>query len=263
MKIYIDLIILLNFFIDFMILLTVSIILKRCAKVRRIILSSLFGSLTILTLFIDMNNLELFGLKIITSIIMILICFGFKNINYFLKNLLYFYTTSIMLGGFLYLIKNEISLYNKGLVFIDTGLELNCWFIVIFAPIILYIYIKQIKELKIVNSFRKKVDVYINDKIIDLNGYVDSGNTLIEPYGNKCVIIVKNKKIEKEVKLNNYLLVPYKALNHSGVIKCIIPQKVYIEGIGIKENVVIGISEEKIKIDGVDCLLNILLMEGK
>ena len=41
----------------------------------------------------------------------------------------------------------------------------------------------------------------------------------------------------------------------------IIPDKIFIEGIGFKKNFLIGIANEKIKIDGIDCILHKRLIE--
>lgn len=263
MKVYLDLILLLNFVIDFLILLTVSIILRRNAKIKRILFASFIGTISILVLFVELSSILLFVFKLLLACTLILISFGFVDIKYFLNNLLYFYTNSILLGGFLYYINIELSYKNIGLVFIDNNIKLNFFVVVIFSPIILYIYSRQLKKLKMFYSNRKKVQVYLdNNEVIELSGYVDSGNTLIEPYGGKYVILAHNNELIQYSKLNNYILVPYKALNYEGIIKCIIPKNVYIDGIGLKQNVVVGISENKIKMDGIDCLLNIL-MEDK
>lgn len=255
MKVYIDIILFINFFIDFLVLISVSVLLKRKSRIKRIILSSLIGSVTVIVLFLEMNSLELFLFKIFTSVIMVIIAFGFKNVKYFFNNLLFFYSISITLGGVLYLLKLEFHSLN---IF-----KLNFNMMVILSPLILYIYIKELKELKLKNSFIKKVNVYLNNKIYNLTGYIDSANTLKEPYGGKYVIIVNNKKIENEASLNNFIYVPYKTINNTGLIKCLIPDLVYIEDVGIKRNVVIGLSKEKINIDGIDCLLNVFLTEGK
>lgn len=263
MKVYVDLILILNFIIDFLILITISIILRRNAKIKRILLSAFVGTLSILVLFFSMNNLVLFLFKLALSVLLVLIAFGYKDIKHFFNNMLYFYTTSILLGGFLYFLNIQIGYEKVGLTFIDNNIKLNFLVVVIFSPFILYIYIRQIKELRYFYSNRKKVSVYLDDnKVIELNGYMDSGNTLIEPYGKKYVIIAYSKELDDYLKVNNYILVPYKTLNYEGVVKCIIPKCVYIDDIGLKYDVVVGISESKIKMDGVDCLLNIL-MEGR
>ena len=81
MKIYVDLIILLNFFLDFLLLLSVGLILRRNTKIYRMIIASLIGGLSILSLFIKMSSFELFILKVFISVVMILVSFGFKNLK--------------------------------------------------------------------------------------------------------------------------------------------------------------------------------------
>ena len=91
MIVYVDIIILINIFIDLLLIISLSIILKRNPKTYRIILSSLIGGISTILLFYINNNLLLLIYKLITSIIMILISFGYKNYSYFKDNLLYLY----------------------------------------------------------------------------------------------------------------------------------------------------------------------------
>jgi len=93
----------------------------------------------------------------------------------------------------------------------------------------------------------------LSGEILRLSGYMDSANTLNEPYSNKKVII-----INKEVK-ENFFLVPYETINNRSFIKCFKPTRVYIEGLGDRKDVVVGIINKKFK--GYDCLLNYNLME--
>lgn len=96
MKVYLDLIIILNFFYDTLIVLAVSVLLKTRVNLKRVFLSSLIGELSLITLFIRLDNIFLLLLKLILSLIMVFISFG-KN-NYF-NNLFYFYIITIILGG--------------------------------------------------------------------------------------------------------------------------------------------------------------------
>ena len=82
---------------------------------------------------------------------------------------------------------------------------------------------------------------------------MDTGNTLKEPYSNKNVIII-NKNINE-----NFFLVPFKTIDNSSLIKCFKPKKVYIDGLGERKDIVVGISNKKFK--GFNCLLNYNLME--
>ena len=103
MTIYLDIVFILNFSFDAFLLFTVAIILKRKTSFKRILLGSLVGSLTIIFLFFNLNNYLLFIVKIIFAILMILTSFGYRNLKYTCNNLFYLITTSILLGGFLYL----------------------------------------------------------------------------------------------------------------------------------------------------------------
>lgn len=260
MKIYLDVLFLLNFGFDFLLLLVVSIVLRRNIRMIRIILGGLFGGLSIFTLFIKMNSLELFILKIMISIIMIIITFSYKNIRYFLKNFAFLYSTSMIFGGFLYFLNVEFSYKQEGLVFYHNGLSINFIFLIILSPIILYIYIRQAMHLK--NNFSNyyKVNLYFHDKIFHLNGFLDTGNQLKDPTTGKPIIIV-NEKIIKE-NPENYFLVPIKTIGEESMIKCIKIDEIEIIGIGSKKDVLLGLTKIKIQMEGIDCILQQSLLEG-
>ena len=238
--IYIDELIILNFIIDFLILKTTSKILKLNTTRLKIILSSLFGEISLLYLFINLNNIELTIFKLLIGIIMNLIAFGFNDIKEFVKNLIYFYMFSFFLGGTLYYLK------------IESLVKYQYYLLLI--PLIMNILKYFTYNLKNIISLRHKVTIYLkNGKILYLNGYMDTGNTLKDPYSNKNVIII-NKEINE-----NYFLVPFKTIDNSSLIKCFKPKKVYIDGLGERNDIVVGISNKKFK--GFNCLLNYNLME--
>lgn len=250
MKLYLDLIFLVNLWFDFLLLLSVTILLKRNIKFRRIIFGSLVGSLTIFILFFNLNNITLFLFKITISLIMMLVTFSFKNIKYTLTNLGYFYLVSIILGGGMYLLSDSFSYSSRGLMLYKNGMSFNYLVLLILSPVIIFFYIRETKKLKNSYSNYHKVDIVINRKTYHLNGYLDTGNNLYDPYKRRGVILVN---IELDYK-NNFIYVPYSSLNHEGVVKCLKPKKVLIDGIEFKDYLV-GLSDNKFKIEGIDCIL--------
>ena len=86
MKVYIDLVILLNIMFDYLLPTTTSYILKRNVSFKKILLGSLVGGISILFLFVRLNNFTLFLFKVIVSVLMILSTFGYKGFKYFLNN---------------------------------------------------------------------------------------------------------------------------------------------------------------------------------
>lgn len=238
--IYIDELIILNFIIDFLILKTTSSILKLNTKTSRLIISSVVGEISLLYLFINFNNIELTLFKLLIGVIMNLISFGYINLKDFIKNLLYFYMFSFFLGGTLYYLKIESLVKYK--------------YYLLLIPIIMNILKKLTYNLKNIIRLRHKVTIYLkNGNVLYLNGYMDTGNTLVEPYTNKNVIII-NKDIKEK-----FFLVPFKTIENSSLLKCFKPKKVYIDGIGERNDIVVGVTNKKF--NGFNCLLNYNLME--
>lgn len=260
MKVYLDLLLFINFLFDLLLLMTVSTVLRRNTRINNLLLGAFIGSLSVFFLFLKMNSFELLILKLLISQIMVLITFGFKNLKYMLKNLFYLYTISMLLGGFLYYLNLEFSYSQQGLVFLFKGYSINAIFLILFSPIILYIYTKQSIHLK--NNFSNyyKVDIYIKNKKIKCNGFLDTGNRLKDPYQNRPIILVNKNVLKSGL---STILIPYNTINEIGLLKCVAVDKIDIKGIGIKKNVLVGIMENNIRIDGVDCILHQSLMEEK
>lgn len=261
MVIYLDLVFIINFILDFLLLLTVNIALKRYSKIRKLILGSLFGSISLLYLFIPLNQIFLVTFKILISIFMCLISFGYKNIKFTLYNIIYLYMVSIILGGFLYYLKIEFSYSNKGFGFYYEGLAINYIFLLFIAPIILYVFIKSIKALKEVKNYYYKVKIiFSNNYELTLSGFLDTGNKLIDPITNKPIILLNKKKVKGKIPIRSPMYVPFNSLNHHGLLECIKPKYLAINDKEIK-NYLIGLSDTSFKLNGIECLLNYKILE--
>lgn len=248
MKIYLDLVILLNFFFDFILLYGTSKILKHVIRLRRLLLGSLVAATSVFLLFIELNSFTLFILKFVISIFIILVTFGKKN---FIKNISYFYLISIILGGSLYLLNISFNYKNKGILFINNGLSINLLLMIIVSPIIIFLYVKE--NILYKNTYGNIYEVIINikGKKYKLKGMIDTGNQLVDPYKKRCVILVNNNI---DINSNDFLFVPYKALNTTGLIKCFKPTSVFAGGVEFKD-CLIGVSRDKFSLNDIDCIL--------
>ena len=253
MKIYLDLVFFINFVFDLLLLLTVKIILKRKIKWYRPIFGALIGSLSLIILFLKINSFTLFLFKVFISILMILITFGFNNKTYFIKNILYLYFTSIIMGGFLYYLNLEFSYNNVGLVFFHNGFSINFILLVILSPIILILYIKQDKELKIINNYNYYVTIYYKNKTYSYNGYLDTGNKLYDPYFHKPIILLYDTKFPK---IDNPILIPYETLEHSGMLLGFKADKIILDDKTVINKPLIAVSKDSFKIEGIQVLLH-------
>ena len=174
MIIYVDLIFFINFAYDFLLLLTVGIVLKRKTNIYRHLLSATFGGLSIFLLFLPGNEYLIFGLKLIVSVIMCLISFKYISFRYTLNNLSYLYMTSIILAGFLYYLDTKFSYSHQGLVFFFNGISVNYLLLMIVAPIILVAYIISSKKLKSTYNLYYHLEIYFDDEAI-FNSDVPAG----------------------------------------------------------------------------------------
>lgn len=255
MKVYLDLVFLLNFFLDFLLLLTVNLILKRNVKIKRIVLGGMIGSLSTLFLFFSLNNLELFLMKLVVSILMIVCTFQYHTIKETLINLLYLYFTSILLGGFIYYLNLEFSYEVIKNVFVSNQFHLNYILIILIGPLILYLYIKQNRYQKKRNNTIYLIELVKGKKKYQYTGYLDTGNQLYDPYSSRPVHLLydPNFKITKKDKM---IYVPYHGLQSTGIIPCVFFDKMIIDKKKEISKVLIGISHEPFHIDGVSMILH-------
>ena len=238
MKIYIDLIFLLNIVLDSILLMSVSVLLGRNVTIKRLISGSIVGGLSTLILLFNITSIELIILKLVLGILMCLTTFGYKNLKYTSNNVFYLYIISFIIGGGLTLIK-DYGYYN---------------YIVLIIGFILisYLYTRKMKTYQDSYSHHYKVDIYIKGRKYKLNGYLDTGNKLYDQYKHRPIILVSEKI---NYSFNDIIYVPYASLNNESIVKCLKVDKVIINN-KIFENYLVGISDKKIQIDGINCILH-------
>ncbi len=248
MKVYIDLLFILNLIYDFLILMTVSVTLKRNTNLKRLLFGSFFGAITSFIIFLPLNKYLLLFLKIILGIIMLLITYSYHDLKYFINNIIYLYMVSVILAGFLYFLKIEFN-------------NLSYLIILCIAPLILYLYIKEQKELKkIVNYYKKVIITLKNDKIITLNGFIDSGNKLKDPITGKYIILINKKLLNGIYNIRSPIYVPIKTVNQNSLLPCIGIKNIKIDNL-IFTNYLLGLSDNFKGFDNIECLLNYHLLE--
>ena len=246
MTIYVDLVFLIDFIMDFYILSGVKFLLKLQTKFTRIVIGSLIGSLSTFLLFFKLSTTELNILKMIISIVMTLISFGKNN---FLNKIFYLYIISIVLGGSIYLINDSLGYEVNGFTFINNGYSINLIILILISPLIIYLYIKELLKYKKNINVNYDVIIKLKNKTINVNGFLDTGNKLIDPYFKRPIILVNKKYID--LRGRKIIYVPFSSLNNDGLLKCIIPE--YILVMNKKyDKCLIGISENL----NYDCILN-------
>ncbi len=238
---YIEIIVIFNFYIDFLVLLLTSILVKKRVSKKRLIISSTIGGFSSLILFLNISVIELLIMSFMISLLIIKI--AYDNI----KALLYFYLNSILIGGLIFLINNFIKL---------KPLE-NYFILILITPIVLVIYKINIKSLKENYNLNYQIKLNYKGKEITLNAFLDTGNNLSDPYFNKPVILINDYSL----KYDKFFYIPYSTITERGIIKAVCIEELEIIGFKKLKNVVVGLLPKQLELHKTDCLLNKRLME--
>ena len=253
MKIYLDYVFFVNFLFDFILLLGISIALKRNVSKFRLFLGSFIGGISGFIILFNISSFSFFVLKFALGFLMVIITFSFKNIRYTMNNFFYLIILSILLGGSLYFVNMEFS----KIIFNDAiNNKLYIFLLLIVGLIVILVYVKymSISRKSITNKY--KTVIYVNNNAISLVGYLDTGNNLM--YKNKPVLIL-NKDIDIDFG-NKFIYIPFVTVGGSGVIKSFLVKDVVINN-KIYKNVYIGISSDKFYLNDADIILNVNLWE--
>ena len=297
MTIYIDLILLENIVMNYIILVATSIISKSRISLTRCLISSTIGSIySILNYLIELDTYTNLFLKILISVIMIKIVFDSKKIKTFFKQIIMFYLTSFTFGGVAFMLLFFIN--PKNVVFNGNHLVgLYPIKVTIIGGIVGFIII-SIVAIIIRNRLNQNNIIYdlkikYGGKTIILKTLMDSGNLLKDPITNMDVIIVEKESLNdlldkksfeyiNKMKKGNLLeenfeninkykfkFIPFSSLgNENGMLIGFKPDCVEIcgEEENIRNDVVIGIYEGKLsKTDKYTSLvgLNIFKRSGR
>ena len=210
MTIYVDVVLIENLLMNYIILFATGVILKVNIKHMRLVLASLIGA--IYTIIAYMSAFKIYsniGLKFVLSVIMIYIAFNPKSVKKLFKFTLIFYLTSFVFGGaafaLIYIVKPQDILRNNGLILNSDSLKV-IFISAIIAFVIIIIGFKVVKNKISAKDMYCHINIKSNHKEIETKAMIDTGNFLKEPITNTPVIVVEHTLL--------YDCIPKEILNH-------------------------------------------------
>ncbi|MEK3887053.1 sigma-E processing peptidase SpoIIGA [Bacillus sp. FSL K6-3431] len=209
MVVYLDVIWLLNFLVDSLLIWMTAIFLKRNIHPVRIFAGGLIGSLLIILSVTPWSTFANHPIsKIGISICMIIIAFGFKRVNYFFSGLMTLYFSTFLMGGILigvhYFVNFDNEIQSTVLLQSIQGFgDPISWVFVIFGfPAAWHFSQRSMNRITISNlvyDVLVDVVVVINDIEFQIKGLVDSGNSLYDPISKVPVMIVQSTAVEGQL----------------------------------------------------------------
>lgn len=252
MKVYVDIVFMINLIYDFLILNAVNIVLRRNIKVKGLLVSSLVG--TIIAFIIMLLKIDNIVFIFLLSVLMIIIAFGYKDIIYLKNNILYFYMISIIFGGFLYLLNLKFNSFYNPSDYYNKKIIINLIGIFILGPIIYFLYLYSYKNNQIKHNNYYLLKVSLSNKLYELNAFYDSGNLIKDPYKGRPVVLIDKDILYGDIKNKSPIYVPCKMINNKVLIECYKPNLLIIND-KIINNCLIGLFESKFY-DGVNAIIS-------
>ncbi len=238
--IYIDVLIILNIYINFFLLRTTAKLTHSPLKISRCIVASAYGSIFSLIILFPAVGIPLsLAFKLIAAVTIVIAAFGTGGKIRLLINIIVFFSVNFIFAGVIYAVyswlRPEFMHFNNTYFYIDFSLA-----VLVCTTAALYICVCLIRfafDRIPAGSGYYKIIIRYRDKIISLCGLADTGNALVDYFTGKPVIICGKDKLTEITGYEapdtdrfpkGFRLIPCSTVSSDGLIPVFRPDEVII-----------------------------------
>lgn len=251
--IYLDVLIVLNIYVNYFLLRTSAKITHTPLKNTRCIAASAYGSLfSLLILAPRLDPAVNCGIKFASAVTIVAAAFGIHSLRRFTLNTLTFFAVNFIFAGAIYAVyswlKPNFVHFNNTYFYIDFSLV-----ILVVTTAILYFLVCAVRfflDRTPDDADCYKVIIRYKDKIVSLDALADTGNSLVDFFtGSPVIICGKNRLPEitgdaifpdniSELP-KGFRLLPFSTISENSVIPVFRPDEVIIYNVrnGLRKNV--------------------------
>lgn len=267
--VYLDILLCLNLFINYFILLAAAKFTKLAPKRRRIVLGAAFGALcSLIILLPPLHSVLNFVVKMLIALGVVFMTFGRQPFKVFLKNLAAFLLISFCFGGAM--IALWFAFTPKGMVINNGAVYFNISpLVLIVSTLVCYFVLRLVSRLSGREAPQK---VICRVKIQNLGGQaeffgkLDTGNSLTEPFSQSPVIVADFQTVKaivpeeikeyftvKSIASNitadtacapNIRFVPFHSIGGDGILPAFRPKQVFIDDTLCLREIYIAVCEK-------------------
>lgn len=206
MEIYLDIVILENIVINYLILLVTAKFSRNRSSTLRLLLGAMIGAayLVIMILLPDMKVYTTVLSKLLLSIAMVAVTFHFTRLTVFFKTLAMFYAATFLFAGAgfaLMFFNREWGIMRNGVLMTPMSLLNTKWSELLMAFAVTLIILRIVWDVIQKKFLREKLLVQMiisfDKKSIQLFALVDTGNSLHDPLTNMPVVVVEYSAVKE------------------------------------------------------------------
>ena len=264
-RVYVDVLFIINFIIDYILLSITSFFAKKPPKIIRMFFSASIGALFASVAFFMPSDMafSLFS-SFSVSVLMIAIAFGIKKISVLIKDVSIFYLISTAISGIGFSLifsgKTSAAAINNGIFYADID-AYSLLGIFVISIILIHTATGYIRKLKIKSSFLYHVTIEKYGKTVSDVAFYDSGNFLSDPISHKSVLIAEWQTVSglfEESKVTeaivnhtkDFLYIGCNSFGKTTGMYAFTPDNVYSDEIKLKEPILVAITENILDKDG-------------
>ena len=267
MVVYIDVLIILNIYITYFILRCCSRFFHEEYKLSRLIIGSVFGGISSLSVLLGSNPFIAIILKLLSVGITVFIAFGFKGIIRFTERLMFSFGISMLICGGAEALGEGLDTSFISSVGGYPYMKISV-LVLLISTVIIYGLISLLRRLIDKGNAEKSIYLIIenNGRSVKINAFSDSGNNLADFLTGTPVIVCSSvaikeilpKNIFSETELSGIRLIPWYSVSGGGIIRAFKPQKItaIYNGEEKQLNALIGITEREAFKNETDAIIN-------
>ncbi|GKU78373.1 sigma-E processing peptidase SpoIIGA [Paenibacillus sp. L3-i20] len=211
MAVYIDILFLRELLVDGAVLMTTAWVRNYKPKPWRLLFAATFGACYVVLMLVpQLSFLFTLAVKVLFSLFMVWITFGFHSLQHFIRNIAAFYTVNFVAAGAVlglyYLFMQGSGEVWKTLTFasgsVNAELKMGLFYFVAAFCVGLFIYravLTQKRERELVRTHLAEVKVRIDEQIFTCIGLIDTGNQLYDPLTRTPVMVMEASNWEGEI----------------------------------------------------------------
>lgn len=265
--IYLDVLFIVNLFMDTMLLYFVNKFLKYSATYFRIFIAATIGAAwACIAVTVPIHNLVIKNIctYILVSFLMIRICANKCKIKDIMKGVVTLYIVTFVIGGGCHM----LYYYTKAGYYINTVIlnDRLLVFAIILAGVLLAAIAGYLNRYFVYESKMYNVRINIGEQHVDVKAILDTGNVLQDPIYHKPVNVIEYEAIKNIFKIDDctkvkYHMVPFHSLGcEGGCIEVIMVDDMYIYRNGktvVRNKALMGMYKQKLSGDNAyQMLLN-------